>query len=231
MIKQKSAPEWQIWRYLNSVTLADAILLSQNLDPHIYTLDASEKTLKISKVINRILLISINCIETENIDWLISRGPRVIDAYRVQLKLTDYFSWLIRKGLLKNTAVIKNFKELNILQIKNLKLPLQSTATKNSEHKNTITKNPTALNWSIKKTKRDKVEYSHHLTKTLKDLHESGCENPTAEIVAKHWSNTKPRGIAVDLIKKTFTYPLQQSTKTSTFKNLSDSIGRRIIKK
>jgi hypothetical protein len=49
-------------------------------------------------------------------------------------------------------------------------------------------------------------------------------------MVANYWHEVKPDGIYVDLIRNEFTFPQQEKNKTSSFKNLGDTIQRRIVK-
>lgn len=227
--KRLTTPNWMLWKRLKSVTLGEALLLSQNLCPHTYYIGGDfDFTEKIKNNIHLILMISINHLENTGTDWATSQISYPIDANKLKVDFEKYFAWLSKNSLLKANIKRKIFGASHHRSTKPKNISETNKETEQAREDFRAAKSPANPTWELKHPKRHKVTYSIPLTEALEHFHKMGGLIPSAVDIAKYWKENN--SIKVDLIKKRFTYNTLVGEITSDFKNLNDSIKRRITK-
>lgn len=178
-------PDWDTWVYLQSVSLAEATLLTQNVCPHTYTLQSGMGLgSKIDCNKHKIIQVAINEIESRKAHWLTRVGGYPADPYKVVVELPKFAQWVLKRNWVAAQA-IQNFtvmaqnisgNEVAISQPK----PIDNKAQ---------VKKVSAP--SLIKPKRAR-HYNMILHATLKKLIAAGNERPNAFEVLSAWRAEKP---------------------------------------
>ena len=181
-------PEWDSWVYLQSVSLAEATLLTQNVCPHTYTLQAGAGLgPKIDYNKHKIIQAALNEIESRKAHWLVLVGGYPADAYKVVVDFPRFAQWVLKRNWVSApaidsfTAITQNISALEIS-------PNPVTA----KDQKVLTPQSTSL--TLAKPQRSRY-YNVILFNTLKGLIEGGNELPNAIEVLNVWRVQTPHGI------------------------------------
>lgn len=181
-------PNWDSWCYLQSVSLAEAILLTQNVCPHTYTLQAGAGLgQKIDYNKNTIIQTALNEIESRKAHWLVLAGGYPVDAYKVIVDLPRFAQWVLKRNWVSSPA-IDNFAAI----AQNISEPEVNLNLDKAKDQKVLAPKGTPL--TLTKPQRSR-HYNVILFNTLKGLIEGGNESPNAIEVLNVWRIQTPHGI------------------------------------
>lgn len=190
-------PDWDTWVYLQSVSLAEATLLTQNVCPHTYTLQSGMGLgSKIDYNKHKIIQVAINEIESRKAHWLTRVGGYPADPYKVVVELPKFAQWVLKRNWVAAQA-IQNFTVM-AQNISGNEVAISQP--KPIDNKDQVKKVSAP---SLIKPKRAR-HYNMILHATLKKLIAAGNERPNAFEVLSAWRAEKPVEIlevADDLFK------------------------------
>ena len=178
-------PDWDTWVYLQSVSLAEATLLTQNVCPHTYTLQSGMGLgSKIDYNKHKIIQVAINEIESRKAHWLTRVGGYPADPYKVVVELPKFAQWVLKRNWVAAQA-IQNFTVM-AQNISGNEVAISQP--KPIDNKDQVKKVSAP---SLIKPKRAR-HYNMILHATLKKLIAAGNERPNAFEVLSAWRSAKP---------------------------------------
>jgi hypothetical protein len=88
-------PEWSHWSRRKTASLAEGILLSQNVCPNTYTMAADQG---LGEAIDedkwRLLEVCRDWVRHPETSWVISRGSFLVNSYEVEIDLPKFANWV-----------------------------------------------------------------------------------------------------------------------------------------
>ena len=178
-------PDWDVWLYLQSVSLAEATLLTQNVCPNTYTLEAGMGLgSKIDYNKHKIIQVAINEIESRKAHWLTRTGGYPADPYKVVVDLPKFAYWVLKR----NWVVIQAIENFTVMTQNISDIEATTSQSKTTDNKDLVKKVAAP---SLIKPKRSR-HYNMILHATLKELIAAGNEIPNAFEVLSAWRAAKP---------------------------------------
>jgi len=181
-------PDWDSWVYLQSVSLAQATLLTQNVCPNTYTLQAGGGLgPKIDYNKHKIIQAALNEIESRKAHWLVLVGGYPADAYKVVVDFPRFAQWVLKRNWVSAPA-IDSFAAIT----QNISDPEINPTLATAKDQKVLT--PQVTSFTLVKPQRSR-HYNVILFNTLKGLIEGGNELPNAIEVLNAWRVLTPHGI------------------------------------
>ena len=225
-MNQLQNEDWKHYFYVGHTETWKAVLLSLDINPTFAELERDHYAVFRESNIKIILL------DRKKYTGSVTQS-QIRDRYEIVEKRKFEGKYAVGNSEVHLERFVEFAKQINLSPFpkKFIKLfqkndNLNSALEKTTKH----TKHSSKIEWSIKYPKRDKLSYSRPLTQALEHFLKIRSGPPTPLMVANYWHKVKPDGIYVDLIRNEFTFPQQEKNKTSSFKNLGDTIQRRIVK-
>jgi hypothetical protein len=218
--------DWKHYLYVGHTETWKAVLLSLDINPKFAELERDHYAVFRENNIKSILL------DRRKYTGSVTQS-QIRDRYEIVEKRKFEGKYAVGNSEVHLERFVEFAKQINLSPFpkKFIKLFQKNDNLITTEAETTKqTKQPQKIEWSINYPKRDKLSYSRPLTQALEHFLSIGSSPPTPIMVAKYWLEVKPDGISVDLLKNEFTFPQQEKDKTSSFKNLSDTIRKRIVK-
>jgi len=225
-MNQLQNEDWKHYFYVGHTETWKAVLLSLDINPKFAELERDHYAVFRESNIKFILL------DRKKYTGSVTQS-QIRDRYEIVEKRKFEGNYAVGNYEVHLERFVEFAKQINLSPFPKIFIKLfqkndnsNKTVDKATKH----TEQPQKIEWSINYPKRDKLSYSRPLTQALEHFLNIGSLPPTPIMVAKHWLRVKPDGISVDLIRNEFTFPQLEKDKTSSFKNLGDTIRRRIVK-